>query len=161
MTKAWTGAVAMEKQHQNLLYNSRGIQIDPCFWCEKAFWMTVPFTKQMKMLEKHYFDVLNLKCFLFFLLVMFSKQWSSFESLVQSYRFNLESVRTQIPHTHFAVSPIFVLLLFIQFIMYKRSCFTYIFSFSPHDYTFRFLSLSPFDRWKQMSPKHTGQLTQG
>ena len=27
--------------------------MDLWFWCEKAFWMTVPLTKEMKMLEKH------------------------------------------------------------------------------------------------------------
>ena len=27
--------------------------MDPWFWCEKAFWMAVPLTEEMKMLEKH------------------------------------------------------------------------------------------------------------
>ena len=38
--------------------------------------MSRPFSKMMKILEKHYFDVLYLECFLVFLEVMASRQLS-------------------------------------------------------------------------------------
>lgn len=52
------------------------------------------------------------------------------------------------PHPHFTMSQVLTLLLFIQFIIWKTLCFTYIFSLNPLVYSLKRFPPSPLEnKW--------------
>lgn len=112
------------------------------FWREQAFWMSRPFSKMMKILEKHYFDVLYLECFLVFLEVMASRQLSLCIKLswkLSAISLSLQSVSNEVIHPLLSLPQVLALLLLIQPIMCNnRVFFTYVFLFGPHDYLWDF-----------------------
>lgn len=69
--------------------------------------------------------------------------------LGQRVRGSIQNVlESRSPHPHFTTSQVLTLLLFIQFVMWKTLCFTYMFSFNPLVYSLKRFPPSPLEnKW--------------